>query len=39
MLPKQRLGEAVLRFIVHRSDVLVAGVLNGIGWCALMPSP
>jgi len=31
-------GEAVLRFIdAHRSGVLVASVLNGIGWCALMP--
>jgi hypothetical protein len=31
-------GEAVLRFVdAHRSGMLVASVLNGIGWCALMP--
>jgi hypothetical protein len=31
-------GEAVLRFFdAHRSGVLVASVLNGIAWCALMP--
>jgi hypothetical protein len=32
-------GDAVLRFIdAHRSGVLVAIVLNGIAWCALMPA-
>ncbi len=32
-------GEAVLRFVdAHRGGLLAAGALNGIAWCALMPT-